>query len=237
MFEEAIRYPWKGEDNVKNVAIGGVLTLLSVFLLPMFFVYGYALEVIRRVSVGDVEEPPAWEDWGTLFVDGLKVFAITLAYSLIPAAIFAFAVFSWFVPVVVSGGSEPSGGLLAFGFLVGLLVFLVALVVALAFAYVVPAAVAAFARTDRLGSAFSPSQLRSIGGHRGYAVAWVVALAVTLVASAISGALSATGVGAILGAFVVYYGTVAAAYAIGDGVSDLPVVESREDVTVDESTA
>jgi len=64
MFEEAIRYPWKGEDNLKNVAIGGVLTLLGVFLLPMFFVLGYGLEVIRRVSDGDVAEPPAWEDWG-----------------------------------------------------------------------------------------------------------------------------------------------------------------------------
>jgi len=115
MFEEAIRYPWKGEDNLKNVAIGGVLTLLGVFLLPMFFVLGYGLEVIRRVSDGDVAEPPAWEDWGTLFVDGLKVFVITVVYSLIPAAIFAFAVFSWFVPVVVSNGSEPSGGLAASG--------------------------------------------------------------------------------------------------------------------------
>ena len=237
MFEEAIRYPWKGEDNVKNVAIGGVLTLLSVFLLPMFFVYGYSLEVIRRVSAGDVEEPPAWEDWGTLFVDGLKVFVITFVYSLIPAAIFAFAVFSWFVPVVVSSGGEGSSGLAAFGFLVGLLVFLLATVVALAFAYVVPAAVAAFARTGRLGSAFSPSKLRSVGGHRGYAVAWVVALAVTLVASAVSGALSATGIGAILGAFVIYYGTIAAAYAIGEGVSDLPVVDEREEVTLDESAA
>jgi hypothetical protein len=237
MFEEAIRYPWKGEDNLKNVANGGVLTLLGVFLLPMFFVLGYGLEVIRRVSDGDVAEPPAWEDWGTLFVDGLKVFVITVVYSLIPAAIFAFAVFSWFVPVVVSNGSEPSGGLAALGFLVGLLVFLLSMVVALAFAYVVPAAIAAFARTDRLGSAFSPSQLRSIGGHRGFAVAWVVAFAVTLVASAISGALSATGIGAILGAFVVYYGTIAAAYAIGEGISEIPVVAEREEVAIDESAA
>lgn len=236
MFEKAIRYPWKGEDNVKKVAIGGILTLLGVFVLPMFFVLGYGLEVIRRVSRGDVAEPPAWEDWGTLFVDGLKVFVISVVYSLIPGALVAFAVFSWFVPVAVSGG-EPSGALAAVGVLVGFLVVAVAMLVALAFAYVVPAAVAAFARTDRLVSAFSPSQLRSVGGHRGFAVAWVVAFAVTVVASAVSGALSVTGIGAILGAFVVYYGTIAAAYAIGEGISDLPVVAEREEVAIDESAA
>ncbi len=237
MFEEAIRYPWKGEDHLKNVAIGGVLTLLSFLLVPMFVVFGYVVEVIRRVGTGDVEEPPAYEDWGTLLVDGFKAFVVTLVYSLIPALIFAFAVFSWFVPVVVSSGSEPSGGLVALGFVLGLGVFLVALVVSLAFAYVTPAAVAAFARTGRVGAAFSPTELRSIGGHRGYAVAWVVALGVTLIAGAISSALSVTGAGAILGAFVVYYGTVAAAYAIGEGVGDVPVVEEREEVAIDESAA
>lgn len=229
MFEEAIRYPWKGEKNVETIAIGGVLSLFGFLILPMFLVYGYAVRVIRQVSVGDDETPPVFEDYEELFVDGLKTFAIVLVYSLIPTAVVALAVGSWFVPVAVSSGSGGSPGAVGvIGLVIGLLVLLVAAVVSLAFLYLVPGAVAAFARTGRLGAAFSPTELRAIGGHRGYAVGWAVAVGVTLLASIVGGAVSATVLGALLVPFLTFYGTVAAAYAIGNGVSDLPVVEGDE---------
>ena len=234
MFEEAIRYPWKGEKKVETIAIGGVLTLL---VLPVFLTWGYAVEVVRRVSAGEVDEPPAFEDWGALLVDGLKVFLITVVYSLIPAAVVAAAAFSFIVPASVSAGGDGSGALGAAGFLLGILALLVSLVASVALIYVVPTAVAAYARTDRLGAAFSPSELRFVGGNRAYATAWLVAVALTLLASVVSGAVSATFVGGLLVPFVTFYGMVASAYAIGEGIGDLPVVEESERTVVGEHTA
>jgi hypothetical protein len=228
VFEEAIRYPWKGEEKVETIVIGGLLSLFGFLLLPMFVVYGYLVRVMRQVSDGDVEAPPVFDECEELLVDGLKMFVVTLVYSLVPTAVLALAVLSWVVPVAVSDGSGTalSG---AVGLLVGLVVLLGAVVISLAAAYLLPAAVAAFALTGRVGAAFSPTRLRSFGGHREYAVAWLVALVVTLLANFVAGAVSATVVGALLVPFVTFYGMVAAAYAIGDGVSDVPVVENDEE--------
>lgn len=227
MFEEAIRYPWNGERRVETIAIGGVLTLLSVLVFPAFLVYGYVVRVVRQVSAGETETPPVFDDWEALFVDGLKVFVVTLVYSLVPMAVFALAVFTWFVPVFVTAGEAPRTLGVA-GVLLGLAVALLALVASLAMVYVVPAAVAAFARTGRVGAAFSPRELRSVGGSGAYATGWLVAFGVLVLASVVTSAVSATVVGAVLVPFVTFYGTVSAAYAIGDGISDLPAVEDED---------
>lgn len=237
MLEEAIRYPWKGEDNVETIAIGGILSLLGFLIVPVFPVYGYAVRVIRDVSAGADEYPPVFEDWEELFVDGLKAVVVALVYSLVPLAMFAVAAVAWFVPVTASAAADGPGALGAVGFLVGVAVTFAAVAASLALVYLVPAAVAAFARTGRLGAAFSASDLRAIGGSKPYATGWLVAVAVTLLASVAASALSMTGVGALLVPFVSFYGTVAAAYAIGEGIAEIPLIEREETAAVGESTA
>lgn len=228
MFEEAIRYPWKGEEHVETIAIGGLLSLFGFLLLPLFVVFGYLVRVIRQVSAGNVTEPPAFDDWGELLVDGLKAFAVTLAYSVVSFGVVAVAVLSLILPASFSEGAGASSVNLL-GLVFALVVLVVAVLVAVGAAYLTPAAVAAFATTGRLGAAFSPSRLRSIGGHRGYAVAWLVAIAVTILADVVGGVVSLTGVGILLVPFVTFYGFVAAAYAIGEGVSDIHVAENGEE--------
>lgn len=237
MLEEAIRYPWNGEKNVETILIGGVLTLLGFLLIPMLPVYGYVVRVLRDVSTGDDEFPPVFEDWESLFVDGLKAFVVLFVYSVVAALVVGLVVLGLVLPVTFTQG-PGTGGPNVLGLVLALFVAAVAVVVSVAVAYLLPAAVAAFARTGRLGAAFSPGEIRSIGGHRGYAEGWVVALVVTILVSVLGGVVSATGVGALLAPFISFYGTVAAAYAIGEGISDLVVVE-REDgsATMQRSTA
>lgn len=229
MFEEAIRYPWKGEEHVETIAIGGLLSLFSFLILPMFVVYGYLVRVVRQVSEGDDEIPPVFEDYEELLVDGLKAFVVVFAYSLVSFGVVALAFLSLVLPVSFSEGAGPSS-LNVLGLLFALVVVVVAVLVAVGTAYLLPAAVAAFATTGRLGAAFSPSELRSVGSHRGYAVAWLVALAVTILANVVGGAVSMTVLGALLVPFVTFYGMVSAAYAIGEGVSDVHAVEERDGV-------
>jgi hypothetical protein len=226
MLEDAIRYPWNGEQKVETILVGGVLSLLSVFFVPALFVYGYLVRVVRAVSDGDDEVPPAFDDWGDLLVEGVVAFLISLVYSLVPLVVIGLAIASFVLPVsVVSTASgEPTAGLAVGGLLLALVVVAVTLVVSLGAAYLLPAAVAAYAVTGRVGAAFSPGTLRAIGGSETYAVAWLVAVAIAIGAQVVGGFASVTVVGAVLIPFLSFYGNVAGAYAIGTAVRELPAL-------------
>ncbi|MBX0294336.1 DUF4013 domain-containing protein [Haloarcula nitratireducens] len=239
MLEDALRFPWNGEKKGETLLVGGLLSLLGFLFVPLLFVYGYLVRVIRQVAAGEPERPPVFDDWGELLVDGVVAFVISLVYLLVPTVAIAFVGGLFLFPVIVVEGSAagavgPRSGLLAVG---GLLLALLALsasfLLLLAAAYLAPAGVAAFARTGRFGAAFSPSHLRTVGGDRRYATGWLVAVVVGFLAQVVAGAVGATGLGALLVPFVLFYGSVASAYAIGVGVSELGLTAETDE----ESTA
>jgi len=231
MFEDAIRYPWTGEQRVETQAIGGVLTLLSVVFVPILFVYGYFVRVIRVVHAGDDEVPPVFDDWGELLGNGVVAFAVSLVYLLVPAVLFTVAAVAWIVPVTVSSGGGSTGGAVV-GAVLGLLLVAVSFVATLIALYILPAAVAAYAVTEEFGAAFSPSKLRRVGGSRRYAVAWLVAFAISLLAQVVGGVASATVIGGILVPFLSFYAGVAGAYAIGRGVRETTLDAADNEDTV-----
>ena len=83
---EIIAYPTKREDWLKTVLIGGVLTFFSVLLIPVFVVFGYVVRTVRYSLEGE-PEPPAFEEWGELLVDGVQAWVISLLYMLVPLII------------------------------------------------------------------------------------------------------------------------------------------------------
>jgi hypothetical protein len=226
MFEDALRYPWNGEQKLETLLIGGLLTLLGVVFVPILFVYGYLVRVVRRVAAGETSEPPPFGEWGELFVDGIAAFVVSVVYFLVPAIVVTAGALLFLLPVtaVEAAGPSAGGGLVAIvGLLLALLGVVVAVVLTFAALYLVPAAVAAFARSGRFGAAFSPSMLRPIAGDRRYATGWLVAVAVSLVVQIVASVVAATGVGAILVPFLLFYGYVAGAYAVGVGISDIAI--------------
>ncbi|EMA30249.1 DUF4013 domain-containing protein [Haloarcula japonica] len=229
MLEDALRYPWTGEQKVETILIGGVLTLLGVFFIPALFMYGYLVRVIRAVSAGDDEVPPVFDDWGDLFIEGVVAFLISLVYSLVPLVVIGLAIASFVLPasVVTTTGGEPAPGLSIIGLLLALVVVTVTVVGSLGAVYLLPAAVAAYAVTGRVGAAFSPGTLRAIGGSQTYAVAWLVAVAIAIGAQVVGGLASVTVVGAVLIPFLSFYGNVAGAYAIGTAVREVPALASE----------
>lgn len=235
MFENALRFPWNGEKKIETQAIGGVLTLLGVFFVPILFVYGYLIRVIRQTASGSVEEPPAFSDWEELLVDGLLGFVISLVYALVPSIIITvaalFLVGSFGVVGSVTADAGGGGILAAGGVLGALVIILVSVVFFLVAVYVVPAAVAAFARTGEFGAAFSPSVLRPMLTDRRYLSAWAVAAGIAILAQIAGSVVSATGVGAILVPFLTFYGSVAGAYAIGVGISEMDTFGGSDEET------
>ena len=179
MFEAALRYPTNGEKALERLLIGGVLVVLSVFVLPIFVVYGYLVRSIAAVAAGE-EEPPAWGDWVDLFVDGLKAFVVGVAYAIVPFTL----AFLFFVPVSVGtavGGNGSSDVLAG----IGALAFLVLLVVGLAVAFVVMAALTNFAVEGRLGAAFEFSTVGRLATSEPYVIAIVLAIVVQILVGAV----------------------------------------------------
>jgi hypothetical protein len=120
-----------------------ILLIISSIIFPL--ILGYGMEVMR----GKKPAPPL-ENWGKLFVDGIKLFIIGIIYALpvillllvlIGAAIFSF----------VTG--DPSVILSAIGaFLLGIIVIVI---VAILIGLVSTMASVRFSRTDRMTEAFN----------------------------------------------------------------------------------
>jgi hypothetical protein len=77
---ENIKYPTTDSEWIKKVLIGGILLLIPIL---NFVCTGYYLKVIKG-SIEGRNNMPEWDDWGDLFIKGISVLIISLAYLIIP---------------------------------------------------------------------------------------------------------------------------------------------------------
>ncbi|MUV87069.1 DUF4013 domain-containing protein [Natronomonas sp. CBA1123] len=226
MIEGAFNYPRESDDVVKTVVIGGLCLLFAWLLVPGFLALGYILRVIDRTSEGD-DEPPVFDDYEAMIIDGAKAFVILFAYSLLPAIVAFLAIGIGFLGIAGGENTAALGGLaLAAGLLVA---FALNLVVA----YVTPAALANYTETRRIGSGFEFGTLRGVLFDRRYAVGWLTALVMVLIGGVIAGVLNVVPVlGSIVGVFVSFYFVVSAYYVIGHTWSDVRSSDPPEPDTV-----
>lgn len=82
----SLLYP--SRDGWQTVLIGGIASLLFWLIIPLFIITGYFLRLTQAAGRGNVE-PPTFDEWWDLLVDGVK-----LIFVLLPAAlVYALAVF------------------------------------------------------------------------------------------------------------------------------------------------
>ena len=212
MIEAALRYQMEGDDWVKRVLIGGALVFLSVFLVPIFTVYGYLLEVMRQVMRGDTDTPPEWGDYDIvrLSIDGAKAFAILFVYGLVVG-------FVTLLPagvLLLLGAVLQSGVISVLGTLVGSVLYLVGAIV---IAVVAPIMIANFVVTDELSAGFDIGVLRTFVTNRTMLRAIGLAIVVNLAVSIASSVLFFTVVGPAIIGFV---GLSAVSYIWAKGFAD-----------------
>lgn len=206
---DGAKYLSRSDDWIRTVLIGGVLSLLGFLIVPSILVVGYAMRAIRA-GVADAE-PPVFDDWGDLFWDGLKGSVIGIVYGLVPAIVV-------FGITALLGGGLFAADTAGVGVAVILLGTLVAIVVWLAAAYVVPAALANYATDEdrRLGSGFAFGDIWDVLTSGTYAVGWLAAVVLLVLASVVVGLLSIVPIiGSIAGVFVWFYVAVGADFVIG----------------------
>lgn len=213
MIGDTIEYPLEGDDAVGTLIIGGALYLLSPLVVPSIIVGGYSVAVCRNVLAGE-PEPPAFEDWGQLAIDGLYVVAISLLYWLPALVVGAGATMGYLLLGVALG--FDSAGLAGIGFLFVVFGVMLALAYSLVVGYVLPAAIVNYARTDDLSAAWDVDTLRTLATSGDYAKAWVIGAVILFAANSAGSSL----VWILVGFLVLFYGQVAAMYAFTRGGMD-----------------
>jgi hypothetical protein len=230
MINSSITYLRNSDELAKTILIGGVLSILSILLIPAFIVSGYLVRVLRSAIAGEAAAP-AFGEWGELFVDGLKAFVIAFVYGLVPAVV-GFVLVGGSVIATFSTESGSAGLIGGVGLLFGLAV---SVVLGLAAWYLIPAATANFATTGRLSAGFDIGALRPVVTSKRYATGWLLALGVVVLAGIVAGMLNVIPVlGTIVGVFVSFAASVVAYHIIGRTWADLQPIAMRDNGMIDD---
>ncbi|XVH31934.1 DUF4013 domain-containing protein [Haloferacaceae archaeon DSL9] len=253
MFGEALRAVGRSDDTASTALIGGVLTLVSLAavglwfaialfdplvalslaplaLLPEFVVRGYLVRTLEAGRAGD-PTAPSFVRWGELLKTGARASLLSLL-AIAPTAAFA-------ALAVGIGNDLVRGPIADAGATEVLLGFVVtaAGLLALGFGvlalYIYPAMLVVFADSGRLRTALGVGELLTVTTDSGYATGWLVAAVVTFVTVPIAIPLTV----AVVGVVPLFLARVIGAFAIGRGVSDARVGAVADDARSTRSTS
>ena len=159
------------------------LMLIIATILLALPLMGYAMKVLRG------EKPaPEVADWGTLFIDGIKAWIVSLIYA-IPIIIVGFIVAGASAAAFISG--NYSAMMAAFGAMAlgGLVIFVLGVII-LVFEVI---GIVRFARTGSIGEAFNMSAILATINKIGwvpYIIALIVLMIVAIIIAIIVGILT-----------------------------------------------
>ncbi len=184
------KFPFQSPDWSSRFIIGAALLFAGMVIpiVPVIFVYGYIVQVMRQAIKGEPPVLPEWKDWGQLGRDGLRSMAVGLAYLLPGAAIL---IGGWVLYMVtwiggmtmISAAPREAPPPIFFVLLFGSIAILFISMFVGSLAYLLgilplPAALAHFVAQDKLGAAFRVKEWWAIlrADKWGYFISWVVTM-------------------------------------------------------------
>lgn len=212
-FRAALSDPTKGETWGTTLLIGSLLILLTPLILPVFAVNGYIVRLIQRKAAGTAGLP-AFDNWGQLIIDGLKVAVIGVVYALLPL-IGVFITISGSVDKLTTG--PVAGGAAALDSSVGGVA--IVSVLGLVFAYLGVAGVVHFAHSGNIRDGFDIGAITQLVTSVDYAVAWVAVAPLNL-AYSVTGSLiiaMTDGLGVVPIVVIKFYVLVVVGNLLGQG--------------------
>jgi hypothetical protein len=210
--ETLVRYPTDSEDWIVTVLIGGIALLFSFLIIPWFVVSGYLVRAIRA-GMDHAEEPPVFDEWGSLLKEGVVAGIIGLVYGIIPLLVFFVFVGGSFL-ALLSGSNAGSG----FGFLGILGGLFISWILGIVFGYIGSAGIVNYARKGTFSAGFEFDVITDVVTSRDYLIAWGYIIVLSIVVGIITAVLNVVPfLGAIVGVFVGFYALIITAWLWGDG--------------------
>lgn len=147
---KALTFVVDDERWITKVIIGAVIMFFSFLIIPIFFIAGYMIQIVRNVMDGLEHPLPEWEDWGKLFKDGLVYSIAGFIYTL-PIWLLMCCGLIFFIPAASTEGniSEIMAGI---GILAMVVLFCLVFLVIAALALIGPAIAIQYAREGTLSA-------------------------------------------------------------------------------------
>jgi len=184
-FVSALKKPFS--DPVKLI-IGIIIGFIPIVSLLML---GYGLRTAKNTIKGDKSLPEWFADFGDLIIKTFMGIIISIIYLLIPIIVFVAAIFvgggSVLLSLLLSGmqgqlfqspqamSTLLSGLIAAGGFI------LVAILLLLIAAFILPAALILFVKEDSLGAAFNIGRVFANVFTADYIVSWILAIIIGII--------------------------------------------------------
>ena len=146
-----------------------ILLILSCLVFPLYL--GYVIRIYRGAK-----QSPQLDNWGSMFIDGIRLFIIGLIYSL-PVLILSFMLFESANMIRSSVNPGTIGGLII-AILVGAIILVI---VAISILLIIMMAGVRFARTGTIGEAFNFGAILTHIGKIGW-MTYIIALLMILIA-------------------------------------------------------
>src|SRR6266849_6118917 len=162
---------------IPKILLGGVFALAAIFLIGVFFIYGYLARLVRNVINGVQYPLPEWDDLGEYFSEGVKLFLVGLIYAIPVIVVVCLAVVS---AIVLGANGSDNETLRNLGGMTASCVWCLMFPISLAMALWVPAALMAVVVTGEFSAAFEFANIwkfirANIGNYLLAFVVWLVA--------------------------------------------------------------
>ncbi|GAB4246619.1 MAG: hypothetical protein Kow00129_07000 [Thermoleophilia bacterium] len=208
-FERAIKSPFRDAEWITKTLLGLVFYLLVV-TAPA--VIGAGLDYLRGVRAGEENRLPRWDRFGDQWVRGLLVILAGIIYSL-PLVLLAVAFALPPLFAALAGEYEAAG---VFGVSLLFIYGFIALIYGVALSVFFLAATAHYAVEERFGAFFEVGQIwRRVRADGSYWMAWLFAIALSILGSIVSSVLTATVLGILLVPAVGYLQVMMTAHLFG----------------------
>jgi hypothetical protein len=148
---KAFGFVTEDERWLGKLGIGALVSLLSFLILPVVLLVGYLVGVARNVMNAEERPLPEWEDFGTLFRDGVAVIVAQIVYTLPFWVLMCVALMT----TIGLGGLAEANDVAAAGIVATYgLVICLGLLFAIVLFFLSPAIVIQYVRTDEFGATF-----------------------------------------------------------------------------------
>jgi hypothetical protein len=194
-----LRFPFDDKEWINKALIGVVLAVVGIILWPLLLpLWGYGLRIMRHTARGEPPSLPAWDDWGQLFVDGLKFILVYIVYMLPILLIFCCAYMVMMGPLALIPFAERAPGLFSGGMIAGYTLFYpllgIGLLLLVFLMFLALVAITRMVGHDSLGSAFQLGEVWQLArtGFSNYFMAFVALFGVSYIVSMIAMGLTYT---------------------------------------------
>lgn len=199
IISDAVKYP---SSDWKKVLILGVFFILSFIVVGIIFIAGYFLRIVKSTLAG-FDELPEFDEWGQMFIDGLKVIVVWIVYMIIPLIVIFIGIFASIASIASIGTITNPAALLGFG-----VVAIIGFILALIFGLIAYMAIVNMAFYDEIGAAFKFGEvlerISTIGWGK-YIVWYIVMIVIGIIGGFIAGIINVIPyIGFLIALLVVY---------------------------------